>query len=178
MELFEGYREVEEGDVGDAIAYSKEELTRFQQMAFYDVFIGQLDRHNDNLFVGEGNSELTTLRCIDNANSFPIKGANSVNGHNMFKWTEYEVAEKPFTEDALSFLKTLDTEKVDTTIKYINSVYKKYVSVDMTNFIHLRLKLLKSLQHENSTIKCPRDFAQFKNRTAINEYLAPLTEEK
>ena len=78
---------------------NQDELRNFQMLVIYDFLIGNLDRHEDNLFVRkDSNNSFEILRFIDQGNTFPFKSPlqGSISGRNMYKWTNLPVAKLPF----------------------------------------------------------------------------------
>lgn len=174
MELFEGYREATLDDMGLPDLLQEAEIARFQEMAFLDYFLGNYDRHLDNLFLEE-NGNLCSLKCIDNANAFPVCGPNRVNGHNMYKWAEFPIAKAKFKAKALEFIKNLDEKKLNTeTLAYIRKSYPSFLNEKNLGYLNKRLAVIKSILHEKSSIKCPEDLAKYRTRAEIDEYLGSL----
>jgi hypothetical protein len=167
MELLENARELDDiVTKRPSDSFLKNEITRFQFMVIFDFLIANLDRHLGNLFIRA--SDLTTLMCIDNANAFITCGPNQVNGHNMYKWESYGIAQATFQPEVLSWIAEYITEdSMGQFQTYITNTYPGFLTNAIVDFLTLRVKVLRNL----STHDSPAALAKLKTRTLINEWL-------
>lgn len=97
----------------EKVTFSDEELFLFQKFALFDYLIGNLDRHEENWMLIMQEGRLTAIKAIDNENAFPKKHPpeGSIAARNMYKWKSLKIAQQPFTEEALAFLRSQFTEE-------------------------------------------------------------------
>lgn len=169
MELLTDFRAIDEVMTNrEPSQFNRDEIKRFQYMAIFDFMIANLDRHLDNLFISKNGYDLTTLKCIDNANAFITCGPNLVSGHNMYLWGSYKVALAQFDSKVIDWVKSITHEELEAFKSYMAATHPRFLSKDILAFFDLRVKALKSLSVDDS----PADLAKLKTRTNIEEWLS------
>lgn len=85
--------------------FSESEKTLFQKFILFDYAIGNLDRHAENWFVTlDANGTITSIKAIDNANSFPIIAPKPGAMRKQYQWKDLAIAKEPFTPEAKKFM--------------------------------------------------------------------------
>ncbi len=98
IEFVEGYGPAKETSPLVTKTQNEGEQTAFEWFTLFDFFLGNLDRHFENIFVAKSNPTWSSMRCIDNANSFPESGVSKRMSGNMYQWGCYEAAKQPYSQ--------------------------------------------------------------------------------
>ena len=126
MEFLSGYKEASEAFAKletRRTSYTIAECTLFQKMAIFDVFIGNLDRHEENWFVFlDERGYLVALKCIDNGNCFPRESFSKFSfafGVKRYLWKNLRIAQEPFTQSLECFIQDhLTQERLEAFISF------------------------------------------------------------
>lgn len=98
-------------------------LNLYQLAAWFDMLIGNMDRHPDNAMLSLKDGKLKKFVLIDNANSFPEKYIPLISitaRRNIFKcWLNFRIADEPFTEDVRQCIGRLPSDFVIQAFKKI-----------------------------------------------------------
>ena len=141
----------------------------FQKMAIFDFLIGNMDRHDDNLFVNLSKQSYEDVQCIDNANSFPIGGPSFIIKKNMYKWRGKAIAQHGFTEKSKQLIAELSDDKLKPFIRTVRTAYPTYLSSEAEDFFWLRRNLLQEVLKEK--IRTPAELGAHQTRSEINSSL-------
>lgn len=147
----------------------------FQFMAIFDVAIGNMDRHDGNLFIQTAKQSYEGVEYIDNANSFPIAGPSFIfrNGHNMYKWGGKKLAEQPFTTAVKEWVrKMLTVDAVKPVIQAAEKFYPDFLSTEAAEFFLQRIALLQAVAA--GKISTPEELSRYKTREQISIFLDTL----
>jgi hypothetical protein len=126
--------------------YDPNEKVLWQRMCLYNFLIGNLDPHNENIFVRMyKQGHLNEVRMIDHGNSFieynpAAWGAKGNQGH----WGTYKISKEAFEPEVLDFIKNqLTSEKLESFVQQMGSSREKFWSVRMDQLMRDRLQLLR-----------------------------------
>lgn len=127
---------------GKRESYSPKELTTFQMPVLFDFITGNMDCHNDNLFMKFSITDmLEDMKIIDFGNAFILlnPGVLGLRG-NQYAWGKLQIAQHPFTPEILEFIRTLSVESLES---FIQGQPKEFMSEAMAELLRERFQVIK-----------------------------------
>lgn len=104
IEFVEGYGPAKKTSPLVTQSLHEDEQAAFEFFTLFDFWLGNLDRHIDNIFVVKSNPTWSSMKCIDNANSFPESGMSTRVSDHMYQWGSYEAAKQPYSQKTREYI--------------------------------------------------------------------------
>ncbi len=93
-------------------SFSKEEIAIWQKMVVWNFLIGNLDPHDENIFVQmDEEGILSDLKMIDHGNCFPLYNPGMGSAGNLGAWGHFSISREPFLEEIKAFILENITEQ-------------------------------------------------------------------
>lgn len=176
LAFLKGYEELKECEnkLEGRSSYEESEKKIWQTMCIYNFLVGNLDPHNQNIFVRMEESQLKEVRMIDHGNCFiemnPGEwGSKGNQGH----WGTYKISKEAFTPEVIEFVRTnLTEDKLDQFVKQIGKERENFWTIHMDQNQRERLQLIRegilqgkiSSPKELSNIHTSNDFRKHLNK--------------
>lgn len=162
----------------DHITPKESEL--FERFAILDFLIGNLDRHDENWFLGYNDkNELVDIKAIDNANAFPEKHPliGSLAARNQYKWKEYKISQVPFsTAFREEIIKKLSPENLRATLEKIDYDMPEFLSQNSGDLLIQRAQVILALMEMPNT--SPHTLTEYADDPSMQKLLSPNEEDK
>ena len=148
LAFLSGYEELKkcEGKLEARTSFEKEEKKKWQMMCIYNFLTGNMDPHNENIFVRMGkNNRLEEIRMIDHGNCFieanPGEwGSKGNQGHRG----NYKISKEAFEPETIDFIRNnLTEEKLDQFVSNIGKERENFWTINMDQRQRERLQLIR-----------------------------------
>lgn len=123
-------------------SYTSDEINEFQKLGIFHYLIGHLDGHGGNWMVHTLNGQ-TTIKAIDNANSFPKTNPSSnTSCRNQYQWRSLKIANEAISEKTKELVHIeLTDEKVNSYIDEISNL--QFLNADMRRLFLERVSVIR-----------------------------------
>ena len=172
LAFLKGYKPLKEceGKLEQRHHYDHEEKRKWQMMCIYNFLVGNLDPHNENVFMKmDEKGHIGEIRMIDHGNCFieqnPGEGAPVGNqGH----WGTYKISGDAFTSEVREFIRdNLTEDKLD---EFVQSMQRDpFWTLNMDQLQRQRLSVLRN-GVVNGEISSPRELAKLHTARQLDKY--------
>ncbi len=160
-----GFQELK--DVKDAFNartdFSEDEINLWQMIVVWNSFIGNLDPHDENIFVVMGIGDVLERACmIDHGNAFPVYNPAWLGSKgNLGAWGRFTISKEPFTDKIKKFiLDNLSQEKMEQFFES-NKARAAFFKPKMRDLQIKRIRILRECVESGQIIN-PEKLAEIK----------------
>lgn len=175
LAFLSGYKELKkyEKDFEARTSYDKSERLLWQKKCLYKYLVGDLDPHNENIFVRlNEDGKLIDVRVIDHGNCFITKNPGEWGSKgNLGNWGNYKISKDDFEPEILDLIQNGLTEKnLNQFVVNMGEKREDFWTIPMDKLQRDRLRILRECVI-NKTIKNPYELAKVQTQRDYNEYL-------
>ncbi len=170
--FLDGYKELSEikEDFDSRDDYTKEEVLMWQMKEIWNKLIGNLDPHDDNVFVKGTGERVEQISMIDAGNSFPEYNPGYFGSRgNLAASASYNITKRPFLPEVCAFITRHITEERVEQFIHSSAMRQGFFSEKMRLRQMERVRLLRRVA--SGVIETPVQLAMIQTDNDYARYL-------